>query len=83
MIENAAREIDARAESRLTAPMVKCHVAEAMLANALDAQRIYASAGYVRGDSERMVRDMSGAMTLGGTSDIQRLLTAAYMKAGI
>lgn len=82
MIENAAREIDAGRESRKTAPMVKLHVAEALLANALDAQRLYASSGYAMGESERMLRDMSGAITLGGTSDIQRLVIAALLRAG-
>lgn len=81
MVENAAREIDEGAEERMTAPMVKVHVAEALLANALDAQRLYASAGYTMGESERMLRDMSGAITLGGTSDIQRLLIGALMRA--
>ena len=82
MVENAAREIDTGTENRMTAPMVKIQTAEALLANALDAQRLYASSGYLRGESDRMLRDMSGAITLGGTSDIQRLLISALMRSG-
>lgn len=82
MVENAAREIDAGTENRMTAPMVKVLTAEALLASALDAQRLHASAGYVKGETERMLRDMSGTITLGGTSDIQKLLISALMRSG-
>lgn len=81
LIENAAREFDSGRPSRMTPPLVKLGVAEALLENALEAQRIRGSAGYLAGETERMVRDMSGAITLGGTSDIQRRLIAAFQKA--
>ena len=81
MIENAARQMDEGRESRMTAPLVKLSVAENLLQNALDAQRVRGGAGYLVGETERMVRDMSGAITLGGTSDVQRLLISAFQKA--
>ena len=83
MIENAAREMDEKRERRMTAPLVKIAVAEALLENALEAQRIRASAGYLVGETERMVRDMAGTITLGGTSDIQRRVIAAFQKASV
>ena len=39
--------------------------------------RIRGGAGYSIGETERMLRDMAGAVTLGGTSDIQRQIIAA------
>jgi alkylation response protein AidB-like acyl-CoA dehydrogenase len=81
MIEKAAREIDAGALNRMTPALVKLCVAEALLDNALAAQRIRGAEGYMSGETERMVRDMAGTITLGGTSDIQRLLISAFQKA--
>ena len=77
MIEDAAREIDEGREDRRTAATVKLAVSEALLANAQDALRIGGGSGYLRGDAERMLRDMAGTVTLGGTSDIQRKIIAA------
>jgi alkylation response protein AidB-like acyl-CoA dehydrogenase len=57
------------------AAMVKLHVAEAMLASALDAVQVHGGAGYTTGlELERMVRDAMGARLYSGTSDIQRNL---------
>lgn len=81
MIDKAAREIDAGALNRMTPALVKLCVAEALLDNALAAQRIRGAEGYMSGETERMVRDMAGTITLGGTSDIQRLLISAFQKA--
>ncbi len=81
LVENAAREFDGGAPGRMTPALVKLGVAEALLENALEAQRIRGSAGYLAGETERMVRDMTGTITLGGTSDIQRRLIAAFQKA--
>jgi alkylation response protein AidB-like acyl-CoA dehydrogenase len=81
MIENAAREMDAGSLGRMTPAIVKLTVAEALLANALDAQRVHGANGYLFGETERMVRDMAGTITLGGTSDVQRLLISAFQKA--
>jgi alkylation response protein AidB-like acyl-CoA dehydrogenase len=83
MIERAAQEMDAGALDRMTPPMVKIMVAEALLENALAAQRIRGAAGYALGETERMVRDMAGTITLGGTSDVQRLLISAFQKAAL
>jgi alkylation response protein AidB-like acyl-CoA dehydrogenase len=83
MVEQAAREADAGIDNRMTAPLAKLGVAEALLDTALDAQRLRGGAGYLTGEVERMVRDMSGTITLGGTSDIQRRLIAAYQRAGV
>lgn len=83
IVENAAREADAGLEDRMTAPIAKVAVAEALLENALEAQRIRGAQGYLKGEVERMVRDMSGTITLGGTSDIQRRLIAAYQRATV
>lgn len=77
MIEEAAREIDAGREDRTTPAAVKLHVSEALLANAMDAMRIGGGAHYLTGEAERMLRDAAGAVTLGGTSDIQRKIIAA------
>lgn len=77
LIEAAAREIDEAKEKRATPAVTKLHVAEAMLANAEDAMRIFASAAYRSGETERMFRDAAGAVTLGGSSDIQRQIIAA------
>lgn len=81
MIENAAREVDEGAENRMTPALVKLSVAEALLDNALEAQRIRGASGYLVGETERLVRDMAGAVTLGGTSDIQRRLISAFQRA--
>ena len=81
LIERAAQEIDDGVVNRMTAPLVKLHVAEALLANAEDALRIRGGAGYLTGETERMLRDMAGTVTLGGTSDIQRRLIAAMQRA--
>jgi alkylation response protein AidB-like acyl-CoA dehydrogenase len=83
MIEKAACEMDAGTLDRMTPPMVKVAVAEALLDNALAAQRIRGAAGYALGATERMVRDMAGTITLGGTSDVQRLLISAFQKAAL
>ncbi|WP_170606243.1 acyl-CoA dehydrogenase family protein [Ruegeria arenilitoris] len=83
LIENAAREIDAGVKNRMTPSVVKLSVAEALLENALEAQRIRGASGYLTGECERMVRDMAGTITLGGTSDIQRLLISAYQKGAV
>ncbi len=81
MIEKAAHEFDAGELNRMTPPLVKLSVAEALLENALQAQRIRGASGYLSGETERMVRDMSGTITLGGTSDVQRRLISAFQKA--
>ncbi|KUJ78786.1 acyl-CoA dehydrogenase family protein [Ruegeria profundi] len=83
LIENAARELDAGIQNRMTPSVAKLQVAESLLENALDAQRINGASGYLTGECERMVRDMAGTITLGGTSDIQRLLIAAYQKGSV
>ena len=83
LIENAARELDAGIQNRMTPSLAKLQVAESLLENALDAQRIRGASGYLTGECERMVRDMAGTITLGGTSDIQRLLIAAYQKGSV
>ena len=55
------------------AAMVKLHVAEALLASALDAVQVHGGAGYTTGlELERMVRDAMGARLYSGTTDIQR-----------
>jgi len=51
-----------------------------MLENAMDAMRIKGGAGYEAGETERMLRDAVGAITLGGTSDIQRKIIAAMQR---
>lgn len=81
MIENAAREIDEGREDKSTAALVKLHVSEALLANAQDAMRIRGGAGYKMGETERMLRDAAGCITLGGTSDIQRKIIAGLLRA--
>lgn len=80
MLENAAREMDEGAENKVTAPAVKLHISEAMLENAMDAMRIKGGAGYKTGETERMLRDAVGAITLGGTSDIQRKIIASIQR---
>lgn len=80
LIQNAATEIDTRQEDRMTAPLVKLAVSEALLANAESALRIYGGDGYATGEIERSLRDMAGTVTLGGTSDVQRQLIAALQK---
>lgn len=77
LIEEAAREMDEKREDRITPAAVKLHVSEALLANAMDAMRIGGGAHYLTGEAERMMRDAAGAITLGGTSDIQRKIIAA------
>ncbi len=77
MIEEAAREIDEGREDRTTPAAVKLHVSETLLANAMDVMRIGGGAHYLTGEAERMLRDAAGAVTLGGTSDIQRKIIAA------
>ena len=83
LIERAAREVDAGVVNRMTAPLVKLSVAEALLANAEDALRVRGSDGYLTGETERMLRDMAGAVTLGGTSDIQRRVIAALQRGHV
>lgn len=80
LIEKAAVEIDTASEDPVTAPMTKLHVAEALLANAEDAMRIRGGNGYHAGETERMFRDAAGAVTLGGTSDIQRNIIASLQQ---
>ena len=80
LVEKAAWEMDADAEDKVTAPAVKLHISEAMLENAMDAMRIKGGAGYEAGETERMLRDAVGAITLGGTSDIQRKIIAAMQR---
>ena len=77
LIERAASEMDEGPENRMTPSLVKLAVSEALLANAEAAMRIRGGAGYSIGETERMLRDMAGAVTLGGTSDIQRQIIAA------
>ena len=77
LIEDAAREIDEGRPDRVTPAAVKLHVAEALLANAQDAMRLGGGKHYLCGEAERMFRDAAGAITLGGTSDIQRRIIAA------
>jgi alkylation response protein AidB-like acyl-CoA dehydrogenase len=81
LLENAARELDAGTETPATAPLAKLHISEALLANAEDAMRIHGGAGYRKGEVERMFRDAAGAVTLGGTSDIQRRVIAAMLQS--
>lgn len=81
LIEKAAIEVDQKREDRMTPPLVKLGVSEALLANAEAALRIRGGDGYATGETERMFRDMAGAITLGGTSDIQRQMIAALQSA--
>lgn len=81
LIENAAIEVDENREDRMTPPMVKLSVSEALLAHAEAALRLRAGDGYASGETERMFRDMAGTVTLGGTSDIQRQIIAALQTA--
>lgn len=80
LIENAARELDEGRAGNTTAATVKLHVSEALLANAEDALRIRAGQGYMTGETERMLRDAAGCITLGGTSDIQRRIIASLLR---
>jgi Acyl-CoA dehydrogenases len=80
-LDKAAREMDAGTEDHMTPALAKLAIAEALLANALDAQRLRGGAGYLAGETERLVRDMAGTITLGGTSDVQRRLISAYQRA--
>lgn len=82
LIEEAAREIDEAREDKATAPLVKLAVSEALVEQASDAMRLRGGDGYKRGEEERMMRDMAGAVTLGGTSDIQRRVIAAVQRHG-
>ena len=81
LIEKAAVEVDERREDRMTPPLVKLSVSEALLANAEAALRLRGGDGYASGETERMFRDMAGTVTLGGTSDIQRQIIAALQTA--
>ena len=59
------------------AAMVKLHLAESLLASALDAVQIHGGYGYATElELERMVRDAMGARLYSGTSDIQRNVIA-------
>jgi len=83
MLERAAQEMDDGAEDKITASVCKIHIADALLDNAEDAMRIRGGAGYKVGETERMMRDAAGCLTLGGTLDIQRRIIASLQRGGM
>ncbi len=77
-VYRAAWQVD-RGASGAHDSLARLTVGEAMVANALDAVRVFGAAGLRRGEVERALRDAAMATAYSGTADIQRELIAQQL----
>lgn len=75
----AAWQMDSGESDPMRAALTKLHISEAFLASSLDAVRTLGGQGFgFDADVARDLRDATGGVIYGGTSDIQRSIIAQY-----
>lgn len=81
MLMRAAWQAERQDTDAGLASLTKLHISEAFLASSMDAVRLFGGIGYLQDtEIERDLRDAMGGVLYGGTSDIQRLIAARYLK---
>ena len=77
LLYNFAWAKELRRRSHAEASMAKLHIAEAAVANSLDAMQLHGAHGYMLGaDAERDLRDVLGVRVASGVSEVQRDILA-------